>query len=414
MRLQLTVTEQAFQREVRGFLSAHWQTGTPLAPGPRQWRAQRTYTAKLAQRGWLAGHWPIELGGAGWSDTHRLLWEREVAAACAPQPSPQGIDLLGPLLIRRGTGAQQKQHLPAIAQGKVAWSQAFAEDAAALDIDQIHTRAQGAAGPEGHRWLLSGTKSWVLDIPPAEMEQDSWLYVLADVQEQADEEPQATAPGHSDNGLGVFLVPLDAPGVSVVARPVIGDSSGHPIVHSVAFDRVALDADALLGLPGQGADLAQEIDHAALVRPGMVARNSMLFNQLQAFLKSDSLWQDADFRARLHAIEVELAALTTLESRAWSGSYEPALRLGLAARIEPLNQKLADLHVDALGYFALPFVDFSALDNEGPIGPEFAQPALLGMLSDRAREAIAAPREHLKDLIAKSVLALPDASGSQQ
>jgi len=110
----------------------------------------------------------------------------------------------------------------------------------------------------------------------------------------------------------------------------------------------------------------------------------------------------------MHALEVELAALTALESRAWSNQSEQALRLGLAARIEPLNRKLADLQVDALGYFALPFADFSALDNEGPIGPEFAQPVLLGMLSDRARDAVTAPREHLKDMIAKSLFALPD------
>jgi len=402
MKLQLSAAEQAFQREVRAFLAAHWEPPAHPVPGPRLWAAQRRYTAALGELGWLAGGWPEELGGAGWSDTQRLLWEREVAAVCAPAPSPQGVDVLGPLLIRIGTPAQQKRHLPAIARGEVAWSQAFAEAPSALDLDQItcsaHTLSSG--------WLLSGTKPWVLDIPPTQLAQESWLYVLADIPAEG-----GLGPDDRSAGLGVFLVPSTAPGVSVVARPMIGDNRGHPSVHSVTFADVRLDAEALLGAPGRGADYARDVEHATLARPGMVARNSMLFNQLREFVESDSLWRDADFRARLHDVEVELAALTALESRAWSQTSEPAsqhgLRLGLAARIEPLNQKLADLQVDALGYFALPFVDFSALDNEGPIGPEFAQPALLGMLSDRARAAIAAPREHLTDHIAKSVLRLP-------
>ena len=406
MKLQLTAMEQEFRQEAQAFLAAHWEA-KHLLPGPRLWGAQRRYTSMLAELGWLAGSWPIEHGGAGWSDRQRLLWEREVAAACAPQLSPQGVDLLGPLLMRLGTPTQQQQHLPAIARGEVVWSQAFAEEAAALDLDQIFC----CANESGTGWLLSGTKSWVLDIPPAELGQESWLYVLAQVV------AAGRPPADRSARLGVFLVPLTAPGISVVARPVIGDNSVHPMVHSVTFDEVRLAGDALLGVSGQGADYAREIELSALSRPGMVARNSILFSQLRAFVESDSLWQDADFRARLHAVEVELTALSALESRAWSESAEEGsergLRLGLAARIEPLNQKLADLQVDALGYFALPLLEFSALDNEGPIGPEFAQPALLGMLSDRARSAIAAPREHLKDHIAKSVLALSAGAGSR-
>jgi len=402
MKLQLTATDQALRQEIQGFLADHWESGVPLMPGPRLWRAQRHYTAELAKRGWLAGHWPIDRGGAGWSDLQRLLWEREAAAACAPQLSIQGVDLLGPLIARLGTVSQRRQHLGAIAQGTVAWSQAFVEDSDALDLSQIACRAVHGVDRKPDHWSLSGTKPWVLDIPPAEFEQQSWLYVLA-----------ASGEPTTDQGaLAVFLVPLDAPGVSVAARPMIGENGGHPMVHSVSFDAVELKPQALLGAPDGGSELVREIQRLALARPGMVARNAILLNQLRAFSESDSLWQDGDFRARLHELEVELAALTAMESRAWSSAADTHLRLGLADRVAPLNQKLADLQVDALGYFALPFVDFSALDNEGPIGPEFAQPALLGMLSDRAREAIAAPREHLQDMIAKSVLALPERSDS--
>ena len=419
MKLKLAAKDEAFQSEIRAFLADYWEAGTHLVPGPRLWRAQRSYTAALAERGWIAGHWPLRQGGAGWSGTQRLLWERCVASACAPQLSSQGVDVLGPLIARVGSSAQRALHLPAIAHGEVAWSQAFVEDAQELDLNQIMCRATPGLGQQGNQWRLDGIKSWVLDMPPAELEQASWFYVLADTS-------LGTASGGQSGGqtatgtpsLGLFLVPATSPGVSITPRPMIGDSGGQPMVHSVAFDAVQLDADALLGAPDEGVSYVQEIERSRLARPGMIARNYILFNELRDFVESDPLWQDADFRARLHEVEVELAALTALESRAWfdEGSGEQprqpreALQLGLAARIEPLNQKLADLQVDALGYFAMPFVDFSALDNEGSIGPEFAQPALLGMLSDRARAAVAAPREHLKDMIAKTVLALGDSS----
>jgi len=82
----------------------------------------------------------------------------------------------------------------------------------------------------------------------------------------------------------------------------------------------------------------------------------------------------------------------------------------LAAGSRALGQELVQLQVEALGYYALPYAGIDALDNEGPIGPEFSQPVLFGMLSNRAREAVLAPRDHLKSIIAKSVLGLSSAT----
>ena len=434
MKLQLTAAEEAFRREARAFLQTHWGERARGVTGVRLRAVQRGYFQALAARGWLVGQWPEELGGSGWSDSERLLWEQEAALAWAPPISVHGADLLGMLLREFGNAEQKAAHLPAIASGKVIWCQAFIEDSGPLASERIECRAT-SSGSSGE-WLLEGTKPWVLDVPQADEGVSAWFYVLA-----------ATPTAESPESLSVFLVERSAPDVSVHARPMIGESIGQNVVSEVIFNRVALSAEALLGARGSGADYAQQIESKRLSLPGAVARSRVLFDQLRSYVDADQqvsskadnelerekippadqgLRSDPDFQARLSSAEIELAGLQALEWRAFSSEeYEEsgesgeasgselrearqALRLALAARAEPLNQQLGDLLVEALGYFAAPFLDSYALDNEVPIGPEFAQRALLGMLSDHARAAVGAPDERLKNMIAKSVLALPE------
>ena len=419
MNFKLTAPDRDFLKDVRQFLAETWPTNAWQMPGPRQWRDQRRFIDALAGRGWLTPQWPVAAGGAGWSPRQRLLWEQELAAVCGPQLSMHGADLIGPLLQQVGTYAQQERHLPAIARGDVAWCPALGEDSGALDLAQIQCRATPIANinantnPGGGYWRLDGTKPWVLDVAPAETAEHNWFCVLAEMAGKRGE-------------YSLFLVDSAATGVAITPRPMIGELAGQHRVHSLTLDNVLVGAEDVLGAPGSGGISAQWLEQEALCRPGLLARNRRLLTELRAMAQPqtgsardseadpEGLWQDEQFRVRLHALEVELEALEVLEARAYAGPGSGAasdpleLRLGVASKMSPLNQKLADLQMDALGYFALPFVDFSALDNEGPIGPEFSQPALLGMLSDRARAAVSAPCEHLKNIIAKSVLKLPD------
>ena len=224
----------------------------------------------------------------------------------------------------------------------------------------------------------------------------------------------------ADEQFGLLLVDLAAPGVTVIPRPMIGEHAGYHGVSRLQFDQVAVAATAMVGSPGAGLQLAGHIERWQLARAGATARNRVLLAALrEAIAAGDfdggTLWADAACRRKLHELEVELAGLEALEARSLDGTatFSAAARLALAARGAVLSEQLADLQVEVLGYFALPLVAPDILDNEGPVGPVFAQAALLGMLSDRAREAVGAPREHLKNIIAKSVLALPLAARSK-
>lgn len=417
------MSDNEFVAAAQQFLATHWQRSDALVAGRRGAIIRDRYVAAMATSGRLVGQWPMAHGGLGWTSRERWLWEREAAAVQAPQPPLIGPDLLAPLILQHGSSAQQAQHLPGIAKDYVHWCQALGEDSAGLDIAGITTVVTPLANERQSGWLLTGTKPWVLDLPVRASAQDNWACVLARVAGAAAAEGKGSKGDSEGACYGLFLVDLATPGVAIRHRPMVGESpdptaSGRYLVGSLGFTAVVLPASALLGSIDAAGSLGLAIEQAEFAHPAAVARNSVLLEQLRTFVESGeldggSLWRDDDYRARLHALEVANAGLLALQARAVAGTPEfaaGAANLLLASGSRALSQELAQLQVEALGYFALPFASADVLDNEGPIGPEFSQPVLFGMLSNRAREAVMAPRDHLKNIIAKSVLGLSSAT----
>ena len=61
----------------------------------------------LAERGWVAPHWPSEYGGAGLSPVEQFIFKQEMTLADAPAVGGQGVSQLGPTLIVHGTDEQK-------------------------------------------------------------------------------------------------------------------------------------------------------------------------------------------------------------------------------------------------------------------------------------------------------------------
>ena len=67
----------------------------------------------LAEKGWVAPHWPKEYGGAGLSPMEQFIFNEEMAKAGAPlAASIHGVAMIGPTLIVHGTKEQQEEHQP--------------------------------------------------------------------------------------------------------------------------------------------------------------------------------------------------------------------------------------------------------------------------------------------------------------
>ncbi|MBE0610023.1 MAG: acyl-CoA dehydrogenase family protein, partial [Dehalococcoidia bacterium] len=66
------------------------------SPDPAARKAAMDWHAALAQRGWVAPHWPKEYGGAGMSPMEQFVLNQEMARAGAPGVGGSGLSMLGP------------------------------------------------------------------------------------------------------------------------------------------------------------------------------------------------------------------------------------------------------------------------------------------------------------------------------
>jgi alkylation response protein AidB-like acyl-CoA dehydrogenase len=128
-----------------------------------------------------------------------------------------------------GTDAQKHQHLSAIAAGDVIWCQGFSEPEAGSDLASLRTRAV----EDGDGWRITGQKIWTSYAGMAQ-----WCVLAARV-----------GPGERHEGITMFLVPMDTPGITV--RPIRSMLGPHHL-NEVFFDDVWAGPDAVLGGVGDG------------------------------------------------------------------------------------------------------------------------------------------------------------------
>jgi len=154
-------------------------------------------------------------------------------------------------LAQHGDEQQQREVLPRLAAGELIACLAISEPGAGLDLTAMHTHAERA--DDG--WVLNGRKQWVSGAGLANL-----AVVVA-----------RTAPaGDAGHGaVGLFLVPLDAPGVSVGGRE---DTMGlRPLPFAqVALENVRVGREGGLGDPTGGAEIVR--DAMELARLGIAAQ----------------------------------------------------------------------------------------------------------------------------------------------
>ncbi|TCW82329.1 pimeloyl-CoA dehydrogenase small subunit [Burkholderia sp. SRS-46] len=147
---------------------------------------------------------------------------------------------LGALLAGRALalagGDAQRERLAALIAGSASAAFAHDEPGSHYELTTVRTRAEQA----GDGWVLSGAKGVV------DQGAQAAFFVVS-----------ARTAGHDDDahGIGLFVVPADAPGVSLRDyRKIDGGRAAE-----VRFERVALPADAALGDPHDGAALLERV-----------------------------------------------------------------------------------------------------------------------------------------------------------
>jgi alkylation response protein AidB-like acyl-CoA dehydrogenase len=189
---------------------------------------EQRHQREAARRQMLAVSLPVSDGGRGKSRAWKHVYDWEAAFFGAPSIDT-GVTLCGFVLSRYGTEAQKARWLAPMVSGQMMGAIAYSEAGAGNSLAAISTTA--VPSPEG--WEMSGTKSHVTGAHKADV-----AVVLAVTDPEAD--PR--------NSMSMFLVPLDAPGVHLRRRPTINRWS----LGEIAFQRVRLDDDCLLGEVGNG------------------------------------------------------------------------------------------------------------------------------------------------------------------
>jgi len=187
----------------------------------------REVWAKLGELGLLALQVPEEHGGMGAGAVEMLLTMNAIGKGLLLEPFlPSAI--LGTALVRElGSAEQQRSILPRLAAGELIVVPAHGEAGARYDLERVATKATASA--DG--FVLEGKKTVVLHAPAADL-----LIVSARTSGRLDDEA----------GISLFVVPRDAPGVSLQAYPTLDGQRAA----DVTFDETRLPRSSLLGPEG--------------------------------------------------------------------------------------------------------------------------------------------------------------------
>ena len=212
--------EERFREELKAFLAGQlpedWDFRDFVGEVDRTERAElaRFVNRELAQRGWLALPWKEEFGGLGAGHLQQAIFNEESTYARMPGGGGQGVAWVGPAIQRFGSIEQQQLWLPRIAQGEDTWSTLYTEPGAGSDLASIQTRAER----QGDEYVINGTKIFAAGAQDANM---GWLAARTD----------PSAPKH--RGISTFVLPMDAPGVTV--RP-LEDMAGQGNLNEVSLE----------------------------------------------------------------------------------------------------------------------------------------------------------------------------------
>jgi alkylation response protein AidB-like acyl-CoA dehydrogenase len=374
-----TPEQAAYRAEARAWLEANTQQAPPRSGSFEDTAyidARRGWQRRLAQAGLAAVTWPTEFGGRGLGPIEQVTVNQEISRAQAPGILDViGIGMLGPCLIAHGSQEQKSRHLGPMLHGDEVWCQMFSEPGAGSDLAAIQTRARPN---DDDSWTLSGQKVWTTNAHFA-----SFGLLLA--------RTNPDVPKHK--GLTMFIVPMDAEGVTVRGLRQI---SGEAEFNEVFLDDVRLEPDAVVGGVGNGWGTALTVLMYERLTIGFGSENFGSPARLaRTIAADDAARHDTDARRRLGEVITDLLAVRFNGYRALTALARgqiPGPEAGLA-KVTMVNAAIAatDLGADVVGP--------DALDSDGEWS--YLISFLPGLKSAGGTEQI------LRNTIGERVLGLP-------
>jgi alkylation response protein AidB-like acyl-CoA dehydrogenase len=215
-------------------------------------------------------------------------------------------------------------------------------------------------------------------------------------------------------GTSLLLIDMQSPGIRCHPNPPL---DARQRVSCVTLSDVRVPVTQLVGAEGQGSIHTEMLlDHEPLRLARVAGARVQLGRVRQIAAETPdgggSVADDEAFQRKYGELEVELLGLETLELRVLAAVEDcrtPAAEAStldtiLEIRGAGIGQRIADLMVETLGYYALPYPDQLLIDNEGPVGHDYALSAIQGWLARSVAGSVAGSIEEQKNIIARSAL----------
>jgi len=388
MEIRFGPEQERLRAEARQWLDAHVPRPGRGGPLPsldtaEGFEAHRAWERTMCEARWSVVSWPEEYGGRGLGLLDWLVFEEEYYRAQAPTRVGQnGIFLLAPTLFEFGTDEQKARYLPPMASGEEIWCQGWSEPDAGSDLAAIRSRAVRVDGG----FALSGQKTWCSRGAFAD-----WLFGLFRTDPEAERH----------RGLTYFLVPMDAPGLTV--RP-IAQLDGETGFAEVFFEDVFVPDAQVLGEMDRGWEVAMA---TAGSERGLSLRSPARYTEAAGRLVS--LWRSCRERDPARAARLaDSVAKAVIDAEAYRlHTYFTVTRvlagdrIGAEASLNKVFWSETDLAIHAT---ALELLGPGAglLDDTGHPGPW-----LDGFLFALAGPIYAGTNEIQRNVVAERVLGMP-------
>jgi alkylation response protein AidB-like acyl-CoA dehydrogenase len=382
MNLSWSAQDEAFRARLKEFLAAHAPGKPPKDPAERL-KFGRDWAAAKYDNGFAAPGWPTEVGGMDLPFPQQVIYQEEMAAARVPNHPGTGINMVGPTIIKYGSGEQRERYLRPMLRADELWAQAFSEPEAGSDLPSLRTTAVR----DGEEYVVSGQKVWNTNANVADQ-----FFTLVRTGSQESRQ----------NGISYLLIDAHSPGVTV--RP-LRDMTGAEHFCEIFFDAVRVPVANRIGEENGGWRIARTtLGHERTAEAlNQAAFYQRIVDELISLAAERGLTGDPVVRDGLaqYAIKTRLMMVNAMRTvAAIIATGEP----GPAASISRLYNSTfeKELHVFAADLLG-PFGALGARDSHAVQHGRW----VWGMLRTRASTIGAGTQEIQRNTIAEGVLQLP-------
>ena len=398
MELAFGDEDLAFREKVRAFIRDNLPND--IAESVSRGRALTKQDIQRWQRilydqGWAAPAWPEEFGGPGWNATQRYIFDEVMAEFDTPETVPFGMLMVGPLIFTFGTQAQKDRFLPKILTGEEWWCQGYSEPGSGSDLASLQVKAER----DGEHYVVNGTKTWNSLAHMAD-----WVFCLV----------RTSNEGKQQEGISFLLIDMNTPGIE--PKPIISIDGAHHL-NMTYYTDVRVPLENRIGEENKGWTYAKYLlghERNSIAEVGLSKQRLRRLKEIAAEEQTGggTLAENSTFSGKVADAEISLTTLEYLNLRflakeAAGRPIGPEVSM-LKIKGTELRQKLTELTIEALGYYAVPFEPEQLTDgwNEPPIGPDYAAAQMPQYLYSRAATIYGGSNEIQRNIIAKMVLGL--------